>query len=143
MSTTPTKPLAMEYPFSHSFDVRCPFDVTYPLLFHLTFGATQNISTLSVKMIHIASKHCSHWPNTFITFPSSYKSFTRWENTQIKCIMCRYAGVEHRLCQEEREEKKLRPLVETGVNEVSVRSSSNPMPTGQRYPMPRISHLVP
>ena len=34
---------------------------------------------------------------------------------------------------ERREEKKLRSLKETNVNEVSVRSSSNLMPTGQRY----------
>ena len=40
----------------------------------------------------------------------------------LKLIQCR-----------RREEKKLRSLEETDVNEVSVRSSSNPMPTGQRY----------
>jgi hypothetical protein len=35
--------------------------------------------------------------------------------------------------EEEEEEEKLRSPEETDVNEVSVRFSSNPMPTGQRY----------
>ena len=35
--------------------------------------------------------------------------------------------------EKEEEEEKLRSPEETDVNEVFVQSSSNPMPTGQRY----------
>jgi hypothetical protein len=41
--------------------------------------------------------------------------------------------VEFKIVSPDQEEEKLRSLGETDVNEVSVRSSSNPMPTGQRY----------
>jgi hypothetical protein len=45
--------------------------------------------------------------------------------------------------QEEKEEEKLRSPEETGVNEVSVRSSSNPMPTGKQASNLKSEHIKP